>query len=135
MAPLLHLLTLIMTRTAWTLTLARRLCQPKADYPIIKADELKAYDGILFGFPTRYGRANGATSAFFDQQGGLWATGALTGKFAGIFTSTASQHGGQETTALSTLPYFAHMGLVFVPIGEYTQRLSCIWHDQVSPRC
>ncbi|CAD6976971.1 unnamed protein product, partial [Tilletia controversa] len=53
----------------------------------------------------------------FDTTGGLWASGALVGKFGGIFTSTASQHGGQETTALTTIPFFAHHGVTFVPIG------------------
>ncbi|GAA5854263.1 hypothetical protein JCM8547_001757 [Rhodosporidiobolus lusitaniae] len=58
-----------------------------------------------------------AVSAFFDTTGGLWFTGALDGKFAGIFTSTACQHGGQESTALTTVPFFAHQGINFVPIA------------------
>ena len=79
--------------------------------PIVKPDDLKDFDGFLFGIPTRYGRAVGAASAFFDATGGLWATGALVGKFGGIFTSSASQHGGQETTALTTIPFLAHHGI------------------------
>lgn len=70
------------------------------------------YDGFLFGFPTRYGRAPAQVSALFDRTGQLWAKGALTGKFAGVFTSTASQHGGQETTALTTVPFFTHHGII-----------------------
>lgn len=69
---------------------------PRGDYPDVKPDDLTRYDGFLMGFPTRYGRAPAAVSAFFDATGGLWAKGALIGKFASVFTSTASQHGGQE---------------------------------------
>ncbi|TNY24767.1 NAD(P)H:quinone oxidoreductase, type IV [Rhodotorula diobovata] len=90
---------------------------PRAEVPEVSPQDLTKYDGFLFGMPTRYGRAPAAVSAFFDATGGLWATGALVGKFAGVFTSTASQHGGQESTALTTLPFFAHHGIVFVPIG------------------
>lgn len=91
--------------------LAKMHAAPKGDYPIVKPDDLKDFDGFLFGIPTRYGRAVGAASAFFDATGGLWATGALVGKFGGIFTSSASQHGGQETTALTTIPFLAHHGI------------------------
>ncbi|GAA6058417.1 hypothetical protein JCM3770_000459 [Rhodotorula araucariae] len=90
---------------------------PRADIPDITPQDLTKYDGFLFGFPTRYGRAPAAVSAFFDATGGLWAKGALIGKMAGVFTSSASQHGGQETTALTTIPFFAHQGILFVPIG------------------
>jgi NAD(P)H dehydrogenase (quinone) len=55
--------------------------------------------------------------AFLDSTGGLWASGGLAGKFAGTFFSTASQHGGQETTAFTTITYFAHHGMVYVPLG------------------
>ncbi|BGP48527.1 hypothetical protein JCM10450v2_004403 [Rhodotorula kratochvilovae] len=90
---------------------------PRAEVPDVAPADLTKYDGFLFGFPTRYGRAPAAVSAFFDATGGLWAQGALVGKFAGVFTSSASQHGGQETTALTTVPFFAHHGILFVPIG------------------
>ncbi|KWU47022.1 flavo protein WrbA, partial [Rhodotorula sp. JG-1b] len=88
---------------------------PRAEYPNVTGEMLKQFDGFLFGIPTRYGRAAAAVSAFFDATGGLWATGALVGKFAGVFSSTASQHGGQETTALTTIPFFVHHGISFVP--------------------
>ena len=55
--------------------------------------------------------------SFLDATGGLWASGALAGKFAGTFFSTGTQHGGQETTALTTLPYFVHHGINYVPLG------------------
>ena len=83
----------------------------KPKYPIITPDALKEVDGVAFGAPTRYGRVPAQVSAFFDQTGGLWATGALTGKAATFFTSTAGQHSGHETTALSTVPFFAHRKL------------------------
>ena len=88
-----------------------------ASYPVITPEKLKEYDGFIFGFPTRYGRAPAQVSAFFDQTGGLWASGALIGKFAGTFTSTASQHGGNETTHLTTIPFFVHHGINYVPFG------------------
>lgn len=97
-----------------------------AHYPVIKPDDLKRFDGFIFGFPTRYGRTPSQVSAFFDQTGGLWATGALVGKFATIFTSTASLHGGQETTALTTLPFFIHHGISYVPLGYITPELQAL---------
>lgn len=96
----------------------------KPKYPIIdaltKPEELKELDGFLLGAPTRYGRLPAQVSAFFDTTGQLWASGALAGKFASTFTSTASQHGGQETTHLTTIPWFVHHGIIYVPLG-YTQ--------------
>ncbi|KAH8920833.1 benzoquinone reductase [Atractiella rhizophila] len=93
---------------------------PKAQYPPFEdVSLLKGYDGYAFGIPTRYGRAPAQVSAFFDRTGGLWASGALVGKFATIFSSTGSQHGGQETTALSTIPFLAHHGIIYVPIGPH----------------
>ncbi|PWZ00099.1 putative 1,4-benzoquinone reductase [Testicularia cyperi] len=90
---------------------------PIKDLPVITPNDLKNYDGFILGFPTRYGRAPAQVSAFFDQTGGLWASGALIGKFASTFTSTASQHGGLETTHLTTIPFFVHHGINYVPIG------------------
>ncbi|SPO26333.1 probable 1,4-Benzoquinone reductase [Ustilago trichophora] len=90
---------------------------PISKYPVITPDALKEYDGFIFGFPTRYGRAPAQVSAFFDRTGGLWASGALIGKFAATFTSTASQHGGNETTHLTTIPFFVHHGINYVPLG------------------
>jgi NAD(P)H dehydrogenase (quinone) len=88
------------------------------DVPIIEnAAQLTEADGILFGFPTRFGLLPAQIKSFFDATGGIWARGALRGKQAGIFTSTNTQHGGQETTALTTLPFFAHHGLHYVPFG------------------
>ncbi|KIR59860.1 NAD(P)H:quinone oxidoreductase, type IV [Cryptococcus bacillisporus CA1873] len=89
----------------------------KPKYPIITPNDLVEADGIIFGAPTRYGRLPAQVSAFFDQTGGLWAKGALVGKFVSLFTSAAGQHSGHESTAISSFPFFAHQGLVYVPIG------------------
>ncbi|SCZ88713.1 BZ3500_MvSof-1268-A1-R1_Chr2-1g04588 [Microbotryum saponariae] len=94
------------------------------EHPTVSAADLELYDGFLLGFPTRYGRAPAQVSAFFDQTGGQWARGALFSKFAGVFTSSASQHGGQETTALTTIPFFAHHGISYVPIGFAAPQLT-----------
>ncbi|TIC04007.1 putative NADH-quinone oxidoreductase [Wallemia mellicola] len=89
----------------------------RADLPVFEASKLPEYDGIIFGFPTRYGRTPAQVSALFDRTGGIWAKGELVGKFASVFVSTASQHGGQETTALTTYPFFAHHGMNIVNFG------------------
>ncbi|ELU43800.1 NADH-quinone oxidoreductase [Rhizoctonia solani AG-1 IA] len=86
------------------------------EIPTITPDDLKNFDGFAF-VPTRYGRAPAQISAFFDATGGLWATQALSKKFATVFVSTGSQNGGQETTALTTMPFFAHHGIIYVPLG------------------
>ncbi|KAI8883357.1 benzoquinone reductase [Backusella circina FSU 941] len=89
----------------------------RPDLPIITVDELKEADGFLFGVPTRFGTFPAQIKSFLDSTGSLWANGTLAGKFAGTFFSTASQHGGQETTAYTLLTYFAHHGLNYVPLG------------------
>ncbi|KIY71941.1 benzoquinone reductase [Cylindrobasidium torrendii FP15055 ss-10] len=92
----------------------------KPDYPVIDAETLATYDAFLFGIPTRFGNFPGQWKAFWDTTGGLWAKGALAGKYAGIFVSTASIGGGQETTALNSLSTLAHHGIIYVPLG-YSQ--------------
>ena len=82
--------------------------------PIAKPDELADYDAIIIGAPTRYGRMPGQMAAFLDQTGGLWARGALNGKVGGAFTSTATQHGGQEVTLFSIITNLMHLGLTIV---------------------
>ncbi len=80
--------------------------------PIAEPGELAAYDAIIVGTGTRYGRMSSQMANFFDRTGGLWAKGALVGKLGAAFTSTASQHGGQETTLISILTNLLHHGLV-----------------------
>lgn len=103
--------------------LEKMYAPPKKDFPIITPDLLKEYDGVLFGMPTRFGTVPAQVKAFFDSCGGLWAAGALVGKPAGVFFSTASVGGGQETTALMTTPFFTHHGMSFVPLGTRAKHL------------
>lgn len=82
--------------------------------PVATVGDLANYDAIIVGVGTRYGRMAAQMAAFWDQTGGLWAKGALVGKVGGVFTSTATQHGGQETTIISTIVQLMHFGLVIV---------------------
>jgi NAD(P)H dehydrogenase (quinone) len=82
--------------------------------PEAKPEDMVNYDAIIVGAPTRFGRVPAQFAAFFDAAGGLWATGALTGKVGGAFTSTATQHGGQELTLFSMLTNLLHFGLTIV---------------------
>lgn len=82
--------------------------------PIATIAELADYDAIIIGAGTRFGRMNSQMAAFLDQAGGLWARGALNGKVGGAFTSTATQHGGQETTLFSLITNMLHFGMVIV---------------------
>ena len=82
--------------------------------PIAKIDDLKDYDAIIIGAGTRFGSAASQMRAFLDQAGGLWARGALHGKVGAAFTSTATQHGGQETTLFSIITNLLHFGMVIV---------------------
>jgi NAD(P)H dehydrogenase (quinone) len=82
--------------------------------PIATIDELPDYDAIIFGSPTRFGSVTSQMRSFLDQAGGLWAQGKLVGKVGSAFTSTATQHGGQESTILTFVPTLMHFGMVVV---------------------
>ena len=82
--------------------------------PIAKIDDLTHYDAIVVGTGTRFGRITSQMANFLDQAGGLWAKGALHGKVGAAFTSTATQHGGQETTLFSIITNLLHFGMVIV---------------------
>ena len=82
--------------------------------PLAVPSELEAYDAIVIGVGTRYGRMASQMANYLDQTGGLWARGALNGKVGAVFTSTATQHGGQEATILSTITNLLHLGMVIV---------------------
>jgi NAD(P)H dehydrogenase (quinone) len=82
--------------------------------PIATVDELPSYDAIIFGVPTRYGNMPAQMKNFLDQTGGLWAKGGLNGKVGAAFTSSATQHGGQESTILSTHTVLLHLGFIIV---------------------
>jgi len=82
--------------------------------PIATVEDLAAYDAIIIGTGTRFGRISSQMANFLDQAGGLWFRGALNGKVGSAFTSTASQHGGQETTLFSMITNLLHLGLIYV---------------------
>jgi NAD(P)H dehydrogenase (quinone) len=84
------------------------------DVPVGSVEELPGYDAIIFGTPTRFGNMAGPMRAFLDRTGGLWASDALVGKVGSVFTSSATQHGGQESTILSSHITLLHHGMVVV---------------------
>jgi NAD(P)H dehydrogenase (quinone) len=91
--------------------------------PIAQPGELGDHDAIIFGTPTRYGNMTGQMRNFLDQTGGLWLSGALVGKVGSVFTSSATQHGGQESTLLTFHTTLLHLGMVIVglPYSESRQ--------------
>ena len=82
--------------------------------PVAAVEELSDYDAIILGVPTRYGRMASQMSNFWDQAGSVWAHGQLTGKVGSVMSSTATQHGGQETTLFSGITNLMHFGMVIV---------------------
>lgn len=82
--------------------------------PVATVDELPNYDAIIFGSGTRFGNVTAQLRNFMDQTGGLWMKGALVGKVGSVFTSSATQHGGQESTILTFIPTLLHQGMVVV---------------------
>ena len=85
-----------------------------AHVPVCTVNELATADAIIFGTPTRFGNMCGQMRQFLDATGGLWAKGTLVGKVGSVFTSSATQHGGQESTILTFLTYLLHQGMVVV---------------------
>ena len=81
--------------------------------PIAAIDELANYDGIIFGTPTRFGNMAAQMRNFLDQAGGLWFQNKLVGKVASVFASSATQHGGQESTILTFIPTILHLGMIY----------------------
>lgn len=94
-----------------------------AHVPIADPHALADADGIILGSPTRYGAATSQMQAFLDATGGLWAKGALIGKVGSAFTSTASQHGGQETTLIHMHTFFYHQGMVVAGVPYSAKEL------------
>jgi NAD(P)H:quinone oxidoreductase type IV len=94
-----------------------------AHVPVLKPDQLAEADAILFGTPTRFGNMCSQMRNFLDQTGGLWVRGSLVGKVGSVFASTASQHGGQETTITSFHTTLLHLGLIIVGVPYSEQRL------------
>ena len=85
-----------------------------AHVPICEPNELSEYDAIIFGTPTRFGNMTAQMRNFLDQTGGLWASGGLVGKAGSVFTSSATQHGGQESTILGFHTTLLHHGMVII---------------------
>lgn len=90
--------------------------------PIAQPADLANYDAILFGTPTRFGNMTGQMRTFLDQTGALWMSGALVGKVGSVFVSSATQHGGQESTILTFHPTLLHLGMVIVGLPYAEQR-------------
>uniref|UniRef100_A0A1Y1NJV7 Flavodoxin-like domain-containing protein n=1 Tax=Photinus pyralis TaxID=7054 RepID=A0A1Y1NJV7_PHOPY len=86
---------------------------PTLDDPAI----LTKYDAFLLGIPTRYGNFPGQWKAFWDKTGGIWASGGYFGKYAGLFVSTGTPGGGQESTAIAAMSTLTHHGIIYVPLG------------------
>jgi NAD(P)H:quinone oxidoreductase type IV len=95
-----------------------------AHVPVAKPTHLAEADAIIFGTPTRFGNMAAQMRNFLDQTGGLWANGALVSKVGSVFTSTASQHGGQETTLVSFHTTLLHHGMIVVGLPYTEQRLT-----------
>ncbi|MFW9767437.1 MAG: NAD(P)H:quinone oxidoreductase [Candidatus Thorarchaeota archaeon] len=87
------------------------------EVPIAEISELPNYDAIIFGSPTRYGNMTAQMKNFIDQTGPLWMEGKLANKIAGVFTGSATMHGGQETTNLTIMITLMHHGMIIVPLG------------------
>jgi len=102
---------------------AKKAREVFAHIPEAKADDLADFDAVLFGTPTRFGNMCAQMRNFLDQTGGLWAKNALVGKVGSVFTSTGTQHGGQETTITSFHTTLLHQGMIIVglPYSESRQ--------------
>lgn len=98
--------------------------QAFAHIPVADPHALADADAIILGTPTRFGASTGQMQAFLDATGGLWAKGALIGKVGSAFTSTASQHGGQETTLVHLHTFFYHHGMVVAGVPYAAKELS-----------
>lgn len=95
---------------------AAQIREKQSNIPVCTLDDLQEADGILFGSPTRYGNMTAQMKQLFDSTASLWLKGAFEGKPAGVFTSTASAHGGQETTLLTMMAPLLHLGMIIVGV-------------------
>ena len=109
---------------------AKKAREAFAHVPIIKPDQLSAADAIIFGTGTRFGNMTAQMRNFLDQTGGLWMSGGLVGKVGSVFTSTATQHGGQETTITSFHSTLFHHGMIVVGVPYSEQGLTNM--DEIS---
>jgi len=98
--------------------LGKMYAPPKdANVPVLSHTALEGYDGFLLGIPTRFGNFPAQWKTFWDRTGGQWASGGYHGKMAGLFISTGSLGGGQESTAIAAMSTLAHHGIIYVPFG------------------
>lgn len=95
---------------------ARAMREQQKDIPICTVEDLREANGVLFGSPTRYGNMTAQMKHLIDSTAGLWLKGEMEGKPAGVFTSTASTHGGQETTLLTMMVPLLHLGMLVVGV-------------------
>src|SRR4030042_591504 len=98
----------------------KQVLEAQKDIPVCTLDDLREADGLVIGSPTRYGNMAAQVKKFVDSTGELWIKGSLEGKPAGFFTSTATTHGGQETTPLSMMIPFIHLGMLIVGVPYST---------------
>ena len=110
----------VMERDEHWLATHRRLTE---EYPLVSTEELGKADGAIFGSPTRFGNMAAQMKNYIDSMAGLWLSGALIGKPAGTFTSTASLHGGQETTNYTMWAPLIHLGFIIVGVPYSTVEL------------
>lgn len=99
---------------------ARAVREQQQDIPVCTVDDLKQADGVVFGSPTRYGNMTAQMKQLFDSTASLWLNGDMEGKPAGVFTATASTHGGQETTLLTMMVPLLHLGMLVVGVPYST---------------
>ena len=99
---------------------AQTTLELQKDIPVCTLEDLKTADGILFGTPTRFGNMTAQLKALFDQMVELWGQGAMEGKPAGLFVSTATTHGGQETTGFTMMAPLLHLGMLIVGVPYST---------------
>ncbi|KAF3103226.1 Minor allergen Alt a 7 [Orbilia oligospora] len=91
---------------------------PKPSYRVVSdPKDLLEYDAFIFGIPTRYGNFPAQWKSFIDKTGGIWQSGGYYGKYVGLFISTGTLGGGQESTAIAAMSTLAHHGLIYVPLG------------------
>jgi NAD(P)H dehydrogenase (quinone) len=95
--------------------------EQQANIPVCTVDDLREADGVIFGSPTRYGNMTAQMKQLVDSTASLWLEGKMEGKPAGVFTSTASTHGGQETTLLTMMVPLLHLGMIMVGVPYSTQ--------------
>src|SRR5262245_12728454 len=95
---------------------ARQIRDQQKDTPICTLDDLRQADGVIFGSPTRYGNMTAQMKQLIDSTASMWLKGEMEGKPAGVFTSTASTHGGQETTLLTMMVPLLHLGMLIVGV-------------------